>query len=70
MKNLNWKQWTGIGVIAAVVIIFVIMHLVQPQLSYAWHECIYAISFILGAFASYMVCRKSPKASEKQLLTD
>ena len=42
-KNWNWKQWTAVGVTAAVVIAAVVCHLVQPTVTYAWLEMVSAI---------------------------
>ena len=38
MKNWTWKRWTALGIILAVVITCGVMHLVQPQISYAFAE--------------------------------
>ena len=53
-KNWNWKQWTAVGVTAAVVIAAVVCHLVQPTVTYAWLEMVSAGTFVLGAVAGYM----------------
>ena len=55
MKNFTWKQWTAIGVIAAVVITLVVLHLVQPVITFAWTEVFCAGSFILGGVAGYLI---------------
>lgn len=55
MKKWNWKQWTGFGLICAVVITFVVLHLVQPAVSYAFSECMAAGAFVVGAVAGYLL---------------
>ena len=55
MKNWNWKQWTAIGIIVAVVVALVICHLVQPTVSYAWLEMVSAGTFILGGVTGYLL---------------
>lgn len=55
MKNFTWKQWTAIGVIAAVVITLIVLHLVQPVITFAWTEVFCAGSFILGGVAGYLI---------------
>ena len=55
MKNWNWKQWTAAGVIASVLITLIVLHLVQPVITYAWTEVFCAGSFILGGIAGYLI---------------
>ena len=55
MKKLTWQQWTAIGIIAAVVIAGVVLHLVQPQVSYAFTELAVACAFVLGGVAGYLL---------------
>lgn len=55
MRNWNWKQWTGFGVAAATLVTFVVLHLVQPQVSYAWTEVMCAGTFILGGVAGFLL---------------
>ena len=64
MKNLTWKQWTAVGVIAAVVISAVVCHLVQPEVTYAWLEMVSCGTFVLGAVAGNLLTKKS-KNDEK-----
>ena len=54
MKNWTWKQWTAIGVIAAVIIAAVVCHLVQPTVTYAWLEIVSAGTFVLGGVAGFL----------------
>ena len=55
MKNWNWKQWTALGIIAAVVIAAVVCHLVQPAVSYAWLEMIAVGTFVLGGVTGWLL---------------
>lgn len=54
---MNWKKWLGIGIIAAVVIAIVVLHLVQPKITYAFAEIMSAITFIAGGFAGWFICK-------------
>ena len=60
MKNWTWKQWTALGIIAAVVIAAVVCHLVQPVVSYAWLELVSGCTFALGGAAVYLFGKKDP----------
>jgi hypothetical protein len=55
MKNWTWKQWTAIGIIAAVIITGIVLHLVQPAVSYAWLEAVSAGTFVLGGVSGYLL---------------
>lgn len=71
MKNWTWKQWTAIGVIAAVIIAAVVCHLVQPTVTYAWLEIVSAGTFVLGGVAGFLFGNSNVvKKTDKQLLTD
>jgi hypothetical protein len=72
MKNWTWKQWTGFGIIVAVIIVGVICHLVQPQVSYAYFEMIVGGAFVAGGFAGYLLKKNNivNKPDKKQLLKD
>lgn len=59
MKNLNWKQWTAIGIIAAVVVTAVVLHFVQPEVSYAFTEFVSLGTFVLGGVAGYLLRSKN-----------
>lgn len=54
MKNWTWKQWTAFGLTVAVIIAGVVLHFVQPQVSYAFTEAMTAGGFVLGGIAGYM----------------
>ena len=74
MSKWNWKQWTALGVIVAVIIAAVVCHLVQPTVSYAWLEAVSLGTFALGALTGYLLKKNniinSDPVSKKQLLTD
>jgi len=55
MKKLNWQQWTAIGITAAVIITGVVLHLVQPTVSYAFTEIMTAGGFVLGGITGYLL---------------
>lgn len=55
MKNWNWKHWTALGIIAAVIIAAVVCHLTQPEVSYAWLEMIACGTFGLGGVVGYFI---------------
>lgn len=69
MKNWTWKQWTAIGIIAAVVIAAVVCHLVQPQVTYAWLEIVAGGTFVLGALVGYWL-KKNDVVKQDKLLLD
>ncbi len=52
---MNWKKWLGIGIIAAVVIAIVVLHLVQPKVTYAFAEIMAAITFVAGGVAGWLI---------------
>jgi len=70
MKNWNWKQWTVLGIVVAVVIAAVVCHLVQPEVSYAWLEVVAGGTFILGGVGGYLLGKSNIVDGEKQLLKD
>lgn len=57
---MNWKKWVAVGIAAAIVITGIVMHLVQPTISYAWTELIAAGTFVGGAVAGYLFGKNSP----------
>ena len=59
MKNLTWQQWTAIGIIVAVIIAAVVLHLVQPQVSYAFFEIGAVVMFTLGVVTGYLLKKKN-----------
>ena len=74
-KNWTWKQWTALGIIAAVVIAAVVCHLVQPTVSYAWLEVVAVATFALGVGTGCLFMKKPSSKSDqdktdKQLLLD
>ena len=61
MKNWNWKQWTAFGLVVAVIIVGVILHLGQPEVSYALLEMVSGGTFVLGGCATWLFMKgKTP----------
>jgi hypothetical protein len=54
MKNWTWKQWTALGITAAVIIALIVLHLVQPAVTYAFAEVMTACGFGVGAVVGYL----------------
>ena len=69
MKNWTWKQWTALGIIAAVIIAAVVCHLVQPKVTYAWLEMVAGGTFVLGALVGYWL-KKNDVVKQDNLLLD
>jgi len=59
MKKLSWQQWVGIGLLAAVVITGVVLHFVQPQVSYAFTEAMTAGGVAVGVLTGWMLKAKN-----------
>lgn len=59
MKNWSWKQWTSLGITLALIIAFFVLHLVQPQVSYAWLEAMCVGTFVLGGISGYLLRKTS-----------
>jgi putative flippase GtrA len=57
MKNWNWKRWTAFGIIAALIITMVVLHLVQPQVTYSFAEIMTAVGTVVGFIAGYLFKR-------------
>lgn len=51
---MNWKKWTAIGIGAAVIIAIIVLHIVQPKISYAWAELLCFGTFVAGVAAGYL----------------
>ena len=72
MKNWNWKQWTGFGIIVAALLTLVVLHFVQPQVSYAFTEAMTFGGVVVGFFSGYLLKKNNiiNKPDKKQLLND
>lgn len=57
MKNWNWKQWTALGISVAIVLTCVILHLVQPTITYAFAEVMTLVGAVAGFVAGYLFKR-------------
>ena len=69
MKNWTWKQWTALGIIAAVIIAAIVCHLVQPQVTYAYFEMVSGGTFLLGILTGYWL-KKNDIVKKDNLLLD
>ena len=69
MKNWTWKQWTALGIIAAVIIAAIVCHLVQPQVTYAYFEMVSGGAFVLGILTGYWL-KKNDIVKKDNLLLD
>lgn len=54
----SWKFWTLFVIIAALVIAAVVLHLVQPKVTYAWIEIVSFVTFVLGCVAGVILHMK------------
>lgn len=54
MKKWTWKQWTAFAIVIAVIITVLVLHLVQPVITFAWAELFVSCSFVVGAVAGYL----------------
>ena len=59
MSKFTWQQWTAIGILAAAVITLVVLHFVQPEVSYAFTEAMTAGGVIVGGVVGYMLKEKN-----------
>lgn len=59
MKKLTWQQWTAIGILVAVIITGVVLHFVQPIVSYAFTEAMTAGGVVVGTVAGYLLKAKN-----------
>ena len=57
MKNWSWKQWTAFGIVIALLITMVVLHLVQPQITYSFAELMTFIGAVAGFAAGYLFKR-------------
>ena len=70
LKNLSWQQWTAFGLIIALIITAVVLHLVQPEVSFAFTEIASVVTFFVGVVVGYLLGKKKCVCTKKQLLTD
>lgn len=55
LKGFNWRKWLVIGIIAAVVIAILVLHLVQPKITYAFAEVMSFLTFVAGGVAGWFI---------------
>lgn len=70
LKNLSWQQWTAFGLVVALIITAVVLHLVQPEVSFAFTEIASVVTFFVGVVAGYLFGKKKCVCTKKELLTD
>lgn len=51
----SWKFWTLFGIFASLLIATVVLHLVQPKVTYAWLEIVSSVTFVLGCVAGVIL---------------
>lgn len=49
-----WKKWLVVAIVAMIIIAIVVLHLVQPKITYAFAEVLIAIAFIIGGVAGWL----------------
>lgn len=59
MKNLTWQQWVAIALLAAVIITLIVLHFVQPNVSYAFTEAMAGAGVIVGGVIGYLLKAKN-----------
>lgn len=59
MKKWTWKQWTAFGLIIAVILACIILHLVQPTVTYAFAEVMTFVGTLVGVVAGYLFKRNT-----------
>ena len=66
MKNWKWQQWTGFGIIVAAVLTLVVLHFVQPEVSYAFTEAMTAGGVVVGGIGGYLLKAKNIIKEDKK----
>ena len=59
IKNVTVAQWVAIALIIAVVIAAIVLHFVQPTVSYAFFEAGALVLFALGVVTGYLLKKKN-----------
>ena len=57
MKNWTWKQWTSLGLVVVIFITCLVLHLVQPQVTYSFAELMTFVGAVVGFVAGYLFKR-------------
>ena len=57
MSKLTWQQWVGIGLVAATIITLVVLHFVQPEVSYAFTEAMTVGGVMVGGIAGWLISK-------------
>ena len=59
MKKFTWQQWVAIGLLAAVIITLIVLHFVQPSVSYAFTELMTGAGVVVGGVIGYLLKAKN-----------
>lgn len=55
IKTWGWREWTAVALVLAIVIAAVVLHLVQPSVSFSFTELLMVISFSVGGVVGYLL---------------
>lgn len=61
MKNFSWQQWVAISLIIVVIITAIVLHLIQPNISFLFTDLIALLSFALGVLVDRLLVKKKDK---------
>lgn len=64
MRNWKWYQWVGFALVAAAVVALVVLHFVQPEVSYALTEAMTAGGVVVGFVGGFLLGRKKQPVTE------
>lgn len=64
-KNFSWQQWTGVALFVAVVVTLIVLHFVQPTVSYALTEAFTCCGFLVGLVSGFLVAKRKKSCQEE-----
>ena len=65
MTTNNRRKWVAVSITIAIVALGIVLHLVQPNVTYAMAELMCAFTFIGGAVAGYFYGKSKQPIVEK-----